>query len=315
MKKKIHAILILVSVLLYASLANADVSLVKIVTNKSAQDSLVIEKVINDCLVWLSSPMDEIPTISNDIQNYEMIKNWVINRMLIWAKPGKSFYPMAGETFEEGKLRYESIATSILSTVVKEKPIFPGKTGRIRTAALMLSIAMFESGFRRDVDLNLGTNGRGDGGKSWCMMQVQLGNEVYVGEDGKIIKGLTPPKDEAPWGSHISTPMHVILKDDGGLEFTNNQSRGFSGQDLIRSREICFTVGLRVIRSSFASCRELPLMERLSLYASGNCENGKDASRNRVGAAMAWVNSNPPPVNDERLIELIQKLSSKLNFR
>jgi hypothetical protein len=296
------------------SFANANESLIKIVNNDSVydvttQDTVITQLVVDRVVDWFLSFTNESPI--NDAQNYEMIKSWMVDRMLTWVKPGKSFYPMAVETFEEGKIRYESIANSVLFTVAKEKPIFPGKTGRIRTAALMLSIAMFESGFRRDVDLNLGKSGRGDGGKSWCMMQVQLGNEVYIGEDGKMVKGLYPSKDEQPWGAHVSTPMHVVLKADGGLEFTDDQSRGFSGQDLIRDREICFTVGLHIIRSSFASCRALPLMERLSLYASGNCEDGKDASKNRVGAAIAWVNSKPPPINDEKLVTFINKVLQK----
>ena len=315
---KFHAILILAAVLVINSSVYADTSsLVQVVNNDTVEHSSNSDK----DRVWIESQIDSRLTVmlqffnnltldpNQDKIGYTLTRDWIVDRMLTWVKPGKSFYPLASETLEEGQARYTSIAESVLLTIAREKSIFPGRTGRIKTAALMLSIAMFESGFRKDVDLNLGKSGRGDGGRSWCMMQIQLGSEIFVDENGKILRGLKPGKDKAPEGSHVSTPMHVVLKDDGGLEFTGDQTRGLSGQDLIEHRDACFTVGLRVIRSSFASCRELPLLERLSLYASGNCEDGKDASKNRVGAAIAWVTSKPPPVSDAKLIASMHKLS------
>jgi hypothetical protein len=227
------------------------------------------------------------------------------------------------ETFEDGRARYELIANSVLATVAREKPVFSGKRGRIRTAALLLSISMFESSYRKDVDMNLGKQGRGDNGRSWCLMQVQLGSPVYVDAATRQrvqlvqvcndvpLSGIKPGaagsfrkcEFRPPAGALASTPSRIVL-DGEGYELTSDQTRGHSGQDLVADRGLCFTAGLRILRSSFRACRSLPVLEQLSAYASGNCVSGRDASRRRMSAAIRWLSSYPPPADDEQLMKL-----------
>jgi hypothetical protein len=203
-------------------------------------------------------------------------RSWMVTRMLAWSPPGRSLLPAAKETREEGANRYGEIADAIIVVAFDpaETPLFPGRRGRVRTAALMAAVALHESGYRKDVDLNIGGQARGDGGKSWCMAQVNLG---VPGPNGKTLNRI------------------VLTKD--GYEFTHDPNRGFGGEDLIADRRNCFRVGLHVMRTSFNTCK-VPVLEKLAMYASGNCNDGRDASRLRVGKAVKWLSEYPPPLDD-----------------
>lgn len=261
-----------------------------------------------------------IPTARADdtSQQATEIRKWAVDRMIMWAKPGITLLPSAVETLEDGKVRYGLIADAVLRTVAKNKSIFGGKRGRIRTAALILSISMFESSFRKDVDLNLGSEGRGDGGRSWCLMQVQLGSPIYVDDLGKRVNMIQTCKQvpipnssqlmnkceyNPPPGAKASTPSRIVLDGDS-YEITFDQTRGHSGQDLIADRELCFTAGLRIVRNSFNACGKLPMLERLSAYASGNCNDGHEASKRRVGTAVRWMSETPSPLDDVQLVKV-----------
>jgi hypothetical protein len=263
---------------------------------------------------WMPSAIaDDTPQPSA-----ENVQKWVVDRMVAWAKPGITLLPVAMETFDDGKARYGLIANAAMRAVVKNKSMFGGSKGRIRTAALILAIAMFESSFRKDVDMNLGQEGRGDGGRSWCLMQLQLGSPIYIDETGRrviltqVCKRVPAPGGDGtvnkceyvpPPGAKASTPSRIVFVGDG-YELTSDQTRGYSGQDLVSNRELCFAAGLRIVRNSFNACSKLPTLERLSAYASGNCDDGREASRKRVGAAIRWIAQYPPPMNDEQLVAL-----------
>jgi hypothetical protein len=82
------------------------------------------------------------------------------------------------ETTEEVQARYESIARDAASVAFDENetPLFGGGAdARAQTALLMLSVASFESSYRKSVDEG---RGRGDGGRSYCLMQVSVGDGV-----------------------------------------------------------------------------------------------------------------------------------------
>jgi hypothetical protein len=91
------------------------------------------------------------------------IVTWLVAAMFAWT-PAR----------EADRARYTEIASDLASVVYDpaEEPLFSGDDGRARTAALLASIAAHESTFREDVE-----NGkaRGDGGGSWCFMQLHIG--------------------------------------------------------------------------------------------------------------------------------------------
>lgn len=218
------------------------------------------------------------------------LHQWLVDRMTSWSPPGITYVKDAKETAEEGKSRYEDIANSIISVTYdpSEKPIFQGKIGRAMTTALLASIAFHESAFRKDVDSGTGSLARGDSGRSWCMAQIQLGlpdlktgnTRLRVALSGEGLRFITNPVDsdyESSWG----------------------------GKDLVQDRTKCFRIALRLARMSFASCKSLPVQDRLSMYTSGRCEAGADASRRRVGQAMRWLWKSAPPLSDEKVLDLL----------
>lgn len=210
------------------------------------------------------------------------VLSWATARMVYWHPPGKSWYVGAKETPEEGLIRYESIVEDAMSVAFdpNEDPLFNGPHGRYKTLAILLAIADSESGFRKDVDLGKGPEARGDGGRSHCLTQIQLG--VLVG--GK-------------------TKTRLVL--DGPTIRYSYDGTGLGGEDLTRDRKNCFRASLHIARLSFISCSSLPLEGRLSLYASGSCGKGMDASRMRVRKAIRWLAESAPPSTDMDLMVIL----------
>jgi hypothetical protein len=100
------------------------------------------------------------------------IITWLVAAMFAWT-PAR----------EADRARYTEIASDLAAVVYDpaEQPLFPGSDGRARTALLLASIAAHESTFRVDVEDG---RARGDGGTSWCFMQLHIGS-------GKTVEGWT----------------------------------------------------------------------------------------------------------------------------
>jgi hypothetical protein len=214
---------------------------------------------------------------------------WIVSLIVSVAPVGRTQYlPDAKETETETTARYESIARDLVEVVYdqNEQPLFKDSQGRAKTAQVMLAVATYESGFRRDVDYGLGPKARGDGGKSWCLMQVLLGRPGKV--SGK-------------------TRGHIYVRPDGRMGYTTNPMVGWGGEDLVNDRKACFRAGLAVLRDSFHSCGRQALRDRLSVYASGRCQNkgGLAASHTRMGLALRWMKNEPPQFNDEEVYSLL----------
>src|SRR5579884_644196 len=100
----------------------------------------------------------------------ESLVTYLVAAMMAWV-PLRAQSPF--ESQEAARARYESIARDAVSVALDEQetPLFDGPDGRTRTAVLMLSIASFESSFRKTIDDGVG---RGDGGQSYCLMQIHF---------------------------------------------------------------------------------------------------------------------------------------------
>ncbi len=100
----------------------------------------------------------------------DSLVTYLVSAMMAWV-PLRAQAPF--ESLEDAQARYESIARDVASVAFDENetPIFDGLDGRSRTALLMLSIASFESSYKKTVDDGIG---RGDHGQSVCLMQVHL---------------------------------------------------------------------------------------------------------------------------------------------
>jgi hypothetical protein len=112
---------------------------------------------------------------------------YLLAAMVSWSPPGDhAYYERREETLE----RYTAIARDIAAVALDpaEPPLFGGPQGRAQTALLLASVAFYESGgYRRDVDFGIGKRARGDSGRSWCILQVNIGDgttaERWTGRD------------------------------------------------------------------------------------------------------------------------------------
>ena len=198
---------------------------------------------------------------------------WVVSLLVSISRPGAPiFYPDAKETEAETQARYALIAQDVLKVTQdpQEDPLFEGPTARVKTAAVILSVAAFESHFRKDVDLGLGKYSRGDSGRSWCLNQINLG---VAGPEGKTFGRFVPMAN-------------------GSFRITYNEGYvGWGGEDLVADRTKCSRAALAIARRSF-KCGG-PALTRLKWYASGRCELGDRASSDRMGLALRWISKIP----------------------
>jgi len=203
------------------------------------------------------------------------VVDWIVGFMSRHAPPGRTtYYVEAQETKEEAEKRYRSIAEDLVEVVYdpKNKPLFGGSKGRSRTISVMLGIMLYESGFGRNVDYGVGKFARGDNGRSWCLMQMNVGKgRAWKDAGGWNIK------HDRPWRYGDKAEDIVV---------------GASGPEMVKDRRKCFTEGLRLIRISFRSCRSYPLKERLRVYASGSCKYGAKGSRIRMSAAIKFFDNS-----------------------
>lgn len=104
----------------------------------------------------------------------ESLAAYLVAAMVAWVPPHAH---APAESSADVLARYQSIASDLASVVMDggETPLFAGNDARAQTALLMLSVASFESSFRKSVDDGFG---RGDGGRSYCLMQIRVGRGV-----------------------------------------------------------------------------------------------------------------------------------------
>ena len=231
---------------------------------------------------------------------------WLLGIMMVAAPPNRpQFEPAAIESVAQAQERYEGIAQSVAKVAFdpKETPI-PG-TSRSYTASVLLSIAFHESSFRRDVDLGIGRmklakSGWNDHGRSWCMMQVNLGTRQIPDER---------PGHEGSWRE----------------ESSSQTAEGWWGTELLADREKCFRAGMHIVQRSWG-CRGGIQADALSKYAGGVCYTQTDedkaketdnerllvkiratryASRMRVERANRWAKARPRQWVDQEVVKLL----------
>lgn len=175
---------------------------------------------------------------------------WLVSAMLRWTLPETQH--------EAATARYTEIAQDAVDVAFdpEEPPLFKGPNGKIETVALMLSIASYESSFSEDVDRGVM---RGDGGRSWCLMQINVGKD------------------------------RVLMTGD---VYARGRDLGWSGPDLVEERQRCFRTGLHMMRESFRICRDL------SLYTTGRCVKDEQTAKWRQLRAKNMIANYPAPGED-----------------
>lgn len=241
--------------------------------------------------VTVSAEAVATPVAVSKTPAWDNARQWIVAFIGKQAPPGRpTYFTHAKETKEEAEARHLAIADDLIDVVYHPdtKPIFSGERGRSKTVSLILGIMLWETGFRKDVDYGLGPYARGDQGKSWCLMQLNIGT------------GRTPA-----WNLAENRPAT-------DTDPEQDVHPGYLGTELVSERTACIGEGLKVVRRSFNSCRTLPLDLRLSAYASGSCSKGQDKSRQRVGTGMRWY-TNSRDLRTFKDIDLVQEVFAKHN--
>lgn len=176
------------------------------------------------------------------------LSTWIFTVLLSIVPPQKA----VNESEVDMKARYESIATDMAEVIEKSKPIFNGKDAELRTAALLSSIAFYESGLRKDVDEG---NARGDSGRSWCLMQINIGNG------------------------------HVLVGDA--------EMKSWTGKDLVTDRKKCFAAAIEVVRASMKQCSHLKDGSVLGGYTTGKCIANEKTATSRWNLSQQLIKKYP----------------------
>lgn len=231
--------------------------------------SLFAVEGLQESPVQVVEEVEEVETAQNPPTERELAEQWAFDFMMAKVPPGtKIYYADGQETPEETEARYRSIARDIIEVVFDPKTKIPFRSAaaRTKTAAVILGVMYHESSFMKHVDYGLGPHGRGDGGRSWCMMQLNIG-------DGRTRAWNTAKDRVVFWGD----PEHEIAE-------------GILGTVLVSDRKSCIREGLKLIRMS-VECPDNPepLMQ-LRAYVSGKCTEGDEKSRVRMGTAIRWFN-------------------------
>jgi hypothetical protein len=109
----------------------------------------------------------------------QVLLAWALAAMTSWL-PYQSHH---GEPIQEVETRYESIAKAAIAANY-DASVPPLWVSRAASTILTLSVAKDESDFRADVFSGVGPKARGDHGRSFCLMQVQLGDgSITVGDE------------------------------------------------------------------------------------------------------------------------------------
>ena len=214
----------------------------------------------------------------------ELIVLWILSAMNVLSPPHRYHYePMAKESYEQADARYREIAEAVVDESLAGEPVFNGKHARINTAMLVTTMFFSESGFRRDVDLGIGSArlrhaGLNDFGRSWCMGQIMLGRKQLANPDDP---------DEVVETSIKTTP------------------EGWSGPELTADRRKCVRATINALKRSMLTCWRLPPAQQLSVYAAGNCESetGRRLSERRMNLFFRWQTRGRPNVVDAEVLK------------
>lgn len=182
----------------------------------------------------------------------ETLATWILGVLLTIAPPEKVH--QKNESVEDVRARYELTAKAMSSVIDDRGPLFKGKDGAYKTAALFVAVTKFESELARDVAIG---ERRGDHGKSWCYMQINVDGKTNI------------------WGDDVM--------------------KTWTGKDLAQDWTKCFTVGHEVLRYSLKTCAHLKAGDILSGYTAGVCTENEKKAQHRWNYAQWILRAFPVP--------------------
>lgn len=140
---------------------------------------------------------------------------------------------------------------------------------------------------------------------------VQEQDPLFTGPDGRIqtaalltsIMWYESRFEKSVEVGRLRSPNACLMQINVGRRKT---LEGWTAQDLRQDRHKCLRAGLRIARSSFSACKNLPRADWLRAYVSGSCGKGAQGSHLRMGRAYAWLRTHPLTFDDKVFNQPIQ---------
>jgi hypothetical protein len=189
------------------------------------------------------------------------LTSYLLAAMTAWM-PMKNHARSEAPEVTEG--RYQQIAEDIATIALDpdEAPLFQGEDGRVKTALLLLSVALHESAFRGDVDAGKCKPYECDHGKAFSMWQLHP-------EDGLV----------------FDSDLFTFARNRPTSWREEHASEIFDGPALVRDRKLAARMALHMLRYSMKNAHSL------AIY-TGEGHNGPKAKL-RMETALSYVRQHP----------------------
>jgi hypothetical protein len=123
---------------------------------------------------------------------------------------------------------------------------------------------------------------------------------VFDGEDGRAKTALLMAAIASYESGYRADVDDGRTRGDHGNSWCLMQVRvigktrdGYTGEDLVKDRTKCLRVALRLMRESFAWCKERSIEDRLAGYTVGTCKENEPLARNRFYRAKNYWKDHP----------------------
>jgi len=154
----------------------------------------------------------------------EALANYIFAAMISWTP--LSSLTAYGETEDQVRERFKTIATDIASGSLEGDAIFTSAGGRARTALLLASIGSFEGGWQRFVEegacnksgFHADRRGSCDGGHAFTSWQIHIAGGGFLYVDGRLTNKMYASKyaaehpDEIIDGARLLADRHLAVR-------------------------------------------------------------------------------------------------------
>ena len=134
---------------------------------------------------------------------------------------------------------------------------------------------------------------------------------LFAGDDGRLKTAtlmLAMSRFESTWRRDVDLGIGPRARGGGGRYWCLMQigvprgktPEGWTGRDLVESRDRCFRRALHILQRGKRVCRKHGGTSFVNHYASGYCDRAKKPVKKRVDLMKQWLRDNPFPKPDKK---------------
>lgn len=134
---------------------------------------------------------------------------------------------------------------------------------------------------------------------------------LFTGDDGRLKTAtlmLAMSRFESTWRRDVDLGIGPRARGGGGKYWCLMQigvprgktPEGWTGRDLVESRDRCFRRALHILQRGKRVCRKHGGTSFVNHYASGYCDRAKRPVKKRVDLMKQWLRDNPFPKPDKK---------------